>query len=342
MKRKFNFAFILICMCFQTLCQNDYVVLTYKNQGSPIFFLMDSVISVQRIDDVYKQAGITIGGGNTEWGNIKDGNVFFNLPQMVNDGRYKIVLYLGKQFSEFSFSGNTYVDKGLYIDVKNGKKTLAVNEYVLQNNKKFLERPYYPDLITASTEAIQSNDNAIVMLAHEITKSCKTDYERVAAVHDWVAAHIYYDFDAYRKGIYICDAVSVLNFRKGVCEGYANLCAALLRSLRIPCDVVSGYALGIDSSGEWDLASLNNDSNHAWNIAYPDNRIVIFDSTWDSMLRYEGGRYDADPAGDFTEAELNMIRSGKGTMSTPAKRHFDLTLEGLSVDHRIMSVSEPR
>lgn len=327
--------------CVASFGQGDNFAVTYNNQGSPMVFLLDSVITVQRLDTLYKQAGIKIGGGYSEWDNIEDGCAFFKLPQMKDNGLYAVELYLGTQRSEFSYSGSSYIDKGLYIRVRNGRKSLAVNEYVLANNKEFVDRPYYPDLITAPQEDIQSDDNAIAALARKITRSCKTDFDRVAAVHDWVAAHIYYDMDAYRAGVYVCDAISVLNTRKGVCQGYANLCAALLRSLKIPCAVVSGYALGVGTSGAWDRASLNDESNHAWNFAYPDNTLVIFDATWDSILRYERKKYGTKDDFDLPSAELRLIQSGSGTSLAPGKRYFHLTVEGLSIDHRITSVPEP-
>lgn len=339
--RKIIFTISLFINCAISFAQGDSFAVTYINHGSPMVFLMDSVITVQRLDPMYKQAGINIGGGYSKWDNIKDGCAFFELPQMKKNGLYEVIIYLGTESSENSYSGASYIDSGFYIEVKNGKKSLAVNEYVLANNRDFADKPYYPDLITTPQDDIQSDNDEVVKLAKKIARSCKTDFDRVAAVHDWVAANIYYDMDAYRSDVRLSDAVSVLESRRGVCQGYANLCAALLRSLGIPCDVVSGYALGISSSGTWDRAALNDDSNHAWNFAYPDNHLVIFDATWDSILQYEGKKYGAKNNIELPADEMKLIKSGRGTTLTPGKRYFHLTVEGLSIDHRITSVTEP-
>ena len=94
-------------------------------------------------------------------------------------------------------------------------------------------------------------------------------------IHTHIHTHslvenIYYDFDALSSGNYSgMDAKNVLLTKKGVCEGYANLVAALLRSQNIPCRIQSGYALGIDTNQEWNSTNISTtDGNHAWNEVY--------------------------------------------------------------------------
>jgi len=84
--------------------------------------------------------------------------------------------------------------------------------------------------------------------------------------------------------------VGVLNSRRSVCDGYANLLTALLRAAGIPAKKVTGFALGMSTNGDWP-ASLNpgRDSNHAWTEAFVDGRWIIIDSTWNSGNDWEFG-----------------------------------------------------
>ena len=55
----------------------------------------------------------------------------------------------------------------------------------------------------------------------------------------------------------------------------------MLRSIGIPCNIVSGYALGIDGVDTWAELTDTKTQNHAWNEVYIDGRWVIVDTTWD-------------------------------------------------------------
>ncbi|MDR1554391.1 MAG: transglutaminase-like domain-containing protein, partial [Prevotellaceae bacterium] len=149
-----------------------------------------------------------------------------------------------------------------------------------------------------------------------ITINCETDYEKAKSIHDWVAANIYYNMDGYYSSSYgSTDALGVLQNKKTVCQGYANLTAAMLRSLQIPCSVVSGYALGIGTSGSWSIRNIVEATNHAWNEAFISGRWIIIDATWDSDMQYRNSQFD----------------SGKGLRGW---KYFDPTLEAFSFDHK--------
>ena len=110
--------------------------------------------------------------------------------------------------------------------------------------------------------------------------------------------------------------------QKSVCQGYADLCAALLRAEGIPTKVTNGYAMGAGTTGMWTDTIMNSDdSNHAWNEAFVDGRWIVFDSTWDSNNKYAYG--------EFSE----------GTGLT-AYAYFDPTIEMFSNTHYIMDKEE--
>ncbi|MEG2679345.1 MAG: transglutaminase-like domain-containing protein, partial [Oscillospiraceae bacterium] len=171
---------------------------------------------------------------------------------------------------------------------------------------------------------IQSDHKDIAALSAELTAHCTTDMEKALAIHDWVANNIFYDFDAYRgtTGYGDTTALGTLQSRRSVCQGYASLTAALLRSAKIPAKLVAGYGLGLSTSGRWTAESAaSSQTNHAWNEAWLDGRWVIIDTTWDSGNKWENGeKSDSSGLQDHT--------------------YFDATLEAFSNSHKLIRNGE--
>ncbi len=95
--------------------------------------------------------------------------------------------------------------------------------------------------------------------AQELTKDCKTDAEKITVIFEYVAKTIKYDQPRYEK--IIADTIAkrtgekgpsdplleerqtlseTMSSKKGICDDYANLMAAMLRSIGIPCKVCVG------------------------------------------------------------------------------------------------------
>ena len=74
--------------------------------------------------------------------------------------------------------------------------------------------------------------------------SGKKDLEKVAAVYDYVVGDITYDQElaVNVKSGYLPVLDDVLLTRKGICFDYGALMAGMLRSQKIPCKLVVGYA----------------------------------------------------------------------------------------------------
>ena len=192
---------------------------------------------------------------------------------------------------------------------------------VYKENKDFFARDKESYDNLDNTEYIQSSDSEIVSLSNEITHGLSDNYDKVQAIHDWVAENIFYDFDAFYNGdLNGVDAKSVLNSKKSVCAGYANLMAALIRCQGIPCRVQSGFALGIGEEQKWTSANKYKESNHAWNEVYVDERWIIIDATWDSNNEYKDGEYI------------------KG--DTIKQIYFDSTMEFFSFSHKLLEDQE--
>jgi len=201
-------------------------------------------------------------------------------------------------------------------------------------NVFFLPSPAYEDNCVAYAESSQVDPGGclavgisdpgqraeVKSLANTIVAGVSSDYERLLCIHDWVAENIFYNWDGYRSGDYGDTSIpGILSTKIAVCSGYARLTEALLRSVGIPSRVINGHALGArtDGGAYWDSiehADCVDMTNHAWNEAYVDGRWVIMDVTWDSLNKFVNGKF---------------IKGGVH------HSFFDMTLESLSLTHRI-------
>lgn len=106
-----------------------------------------------------------------------------------------------------------------------------------------------------------SENSDCVATAREIAASCTNEGEVVAAVYNYIVQNISYD-SAKAASVsdvsgYVPNPDETLATGTGICFDYASLAAAMLRSLGIPCKIVTGYV------------SPNN-LYHAWNLVYVD------------------------------------------------------------------------
>ncbi len=193
---------------------------------------------------------------------------------------------------------------------------------VLGSNVEMYERDKSINDALESTLSIQSEYENMKSAAEQITQGHITDYDRAMAIHDWVASYLYYDNDALAsEETAPYAAADVMNSRKAVCLGYATLYATLCRAIGIPCNVVSGYALGVGGGDKsWTDGNIaSEEQNHAWNEVYADGRWVIVDTTWDSQNKYENGEFI----------------DGNGV----SRLYFDANIDFFSANHKILEYS---
>jgi transglutaminase/protease-like cytokinesis protein 3 len=127
----------------------------------------------------------------------------------------------------------------------------------------------------ATPESIEEN---IDVLANHLKVVAKNDKEAVEIIYYWIALNIDYDVAAYQSEQYgIITAESTLLTKKSVCQGYAELFAALCKAVDIECEVVSGYAKGFGYYG-----GRIPEANHAWNAVKVNNEWKLIDVTWGS------------------------------------------------------------
>lgn len=236
----------------------------------------------------------------------------------IPDGAHQFAVFSGpEKFGEFSSTVYNYV----YLTQSPDGSYMIKPSPAYETNISLYEKPKSIKNALKSTYSICAASEEIKSLALSITESCASDYDKALAIHDWVCDNIYYDSDSITGSTntapYI--ATDVLETKKAVCLGYANLYAALCRSIDIPCNVVTGYALGVTEGKEkeWNESNLSSDeSNHAWNEVYTDGRWVIVDTTWDSKNKIK-----------------NNISEKTGNTS---HLYFDANIKFFSVNHKIL------
>ena len=101
----------------------------------------------------------------------------------------------------------------------------------------------------------------------------KTTYQKAAAIYDWIAKNVRYDYDNLDDGDYMLKytAYAAAIDKKAVCQGYANLFYRLANSAGIDCRIITGRG---NSGIGW--------MDHAWNIVQMDDgKYYCVDVTWD-------------------------------------------------------------
>ena len=194
-----------------------------------------------------------------------------------------------------------------------------IETVVAAPNRDFLLKMPDPVSISCFQERVK-----ITNLARQIVNDLSETYDKILAIHDWVAENIYYDFDALSHlddhSICITKPLDVVTSRRSVCQGYTDLSIALMRSIGIPAIGVICFSLGLDSSGGWERKeNLEAESNHIFPAAFCDSRWLYMDVTWDSGNEYRNGK--------FIKSKVPVSR-----------KYFDITTRFLSNTHRLISL----
>lgn len=245
----------------------------------------------------------------------------FQLPYL-EDGIYTLHIFYESKTNKNLIGLNT--SKGFPLNISLG----AINTVIprpFENNKSIfveLSKKFVRDFNSNIVPVSQFIPEAIVKLAHKITRHSYSNYEKILAVHDWVAGNIYYDYDSLEDNSYKdqrIDALSVVDRKRTVCAGYSELAVTLLRAVGVGAVNMECFVLGASISGGWELQSNMEDSaNHVVTFAYADDRWLIMDVTWDSDNEYRNGSYGK--------------KSGYGV----SHQYFDCTLAFFSYTHRFI------
>lgn len=107
------------------------------------------------------------------------------------------------------------------------------------------------------SDLVESHHPEIKKLAYELTAGKKTDEEKSKAIFLWMINNISYDAEAYfenPKNPRYYSSLETLQNKEALCSGYANLNAALHRSIGLEAKVVygEGHAWNeVKINGKW-------------------------------------------------------------------------------------------
>jgi transglutaminase-like putative cysteine protease len=214
----------------------------------------------------------------------------------------------------------------LVVSADNIINTLDTDEdyqKVLQQNLNKIEHvnsytaEFVVDYVTPSREYEEVVDtlNRVRELSNSLCEGLTNDYDKVKKLHDYVAENVYYDFEASEDfaNLETISLKHVLEYKRTICAGYANLFSALCDAQGIYCVNVRGSVWTNDNTN---IALDNAPTNHEWTAVWLDSesRWVYVDCTWDSRNRY----YSEDDVetGSFVNT------------------YFDVSVENISKNHK--------
>src|SRR5699024_676427 len=140
------------------------------------------------------------------------------------------------------------------------------------------------------SRGIQSNHTDIIKKAEEITSGEGSDRDKAKSIYKFVTEHVAYDVEKGKNDEFTLDdsALMTLEMGRGICQDYAFLTTALLRSIGIESHYVEGLAGA---------------SRHAWVEAKLDGEWIEMDPTWGAgyvdrdgfHFKYNEDYFDPDP-----------------------------------------------
>ena len=122
-------------------------------------------------------------------------------------------------------------------------------------------------------------DARIPKLAEEITAQAPNNYEKALALERYLSTHFGYTLELPRSLARDPLANFLFERKRGHCEYFASSMAVMLRSLRIPSRIVTGFRGGEfnDLTGQYVVRASD---AHSWVEAYfPDSGWISFDPT---------------------------------------------------------------
>ncbi len=124
----------------------------------------------------------------------------------------------------------------------------------------------------------RSEASSVDRLATALSRKTTNDREKARAIYRWITRNISYDTHAFFSGnLGDMSANSVLKTMKGVCDGYAQLFAALAQSMGLEAERVVGNSKGYGYVVGSRIEGL---ANHAWNAVKINGSWQLVDCTW--------------------------------------------------------------
>ena len=234
-------------------------------QGGPVIdtsHLSEGYVAASAVSDARLKLQVACGDMSYNYDLPSDGTPIV-APLNMGSGSYRLRIMQNT-------SGNNYVELyGTTVDV------VLASEF----------DPYLrPSLFCDYSDA-----SACVSKARELAEGAANEGDVMRAICLWVASNVSYDYDKARElsgtSGYVPSPDETLSSLTGICFDYASLSAAMLRSLGIPCQIVTGY---VSPNGVY----------HAWNMVY-------IDGSWTSV------EFSVSP-NEWSRVDLTFAAAGAG------------------------------
>lgn len=149
------------------------------------------------------------------------------------------------------------------------------------------------------SNVVQADDINIMNKAADITYGLETAYDKARAIHDWIVLNHFYDNDSLAGARKRQDAVAVMEYGMAVCEGYANLAAALIRN----CGIEVIYISSTSMNHGWNHVNVGTADNPDWRL---------LDCTWDDPTGADSIQWENCLIEDLNGGSDNPLLSVKG------------------------------
>lgn len=245
-------ALITAAVMLLTGCSAPKYHYDVRKDLSIYFGNADSVIQTVREAFVSRSPRITIeytsGGDNMD-----------DIPALVNE------------IVTFAMSETDDPREGDYLYHHYGGYELEYSRTDLADGRYSYSITLIPDYYTTAEQEDQVTER-IGEIIRELGAGDMTDLEKVRAVYEYICENVKYDRVHAKNEHYHLKttAYAALFHKTAVCQGYSVLMYRLLRELGIDCRVITGTAVGENSS-----------EYHAWNIVRLGGTYYNVDITWD-------------------------------------------------------------
>ncbi|MDR1815338.1 MAG: InlB B-repeat-containing protein [Clostridiales Family XIII bacterium] len=239
-------------------------------------------------------------GASVDYSNIGDGYIMARYEgdnkkvkmQVTKSGGGTYTYDIGpnKGWQAFPIQESGKYTISVYLNISGDQYSQAAAQTVTASLKDAFApylRPSQYSNFTASSAAVRKGA--------ELAKGSKKDLDVVDKQFVFITKNVKYDYDKAKtvQSGYLPTPDETLNTKKGICFDYASLMTAMLRSQRIPCKLVVGYA---------------DKAYHAWISVYTE------DYGWvENMIQFHGDTWTMmDPtfAASGSKADPNLVGSG--------------------------------
>jgi hypothetical protein len=196
-----------------------------------------------------------------------------------------IFLFAGLSLVQFKsiIFGNKIQSKDQVAKSTAPKKNKQTDLVEFSGNYTNIYSANYKELRTLDDRVknISSADTQnIYTLSKALTEGLTTDLEKIYVIYKWATTNIAYDSEALATKNFrgIGNANTVIQRRKAICDGYAELVMRLGLQSGLLVEKLDGFAKGFG----YKIGEPLSTPNHAWNAVRIDGKWYLLDSTWDA------------------------------------------------------------